>query len=393
MKDILSDIKVVELSTAAAGPFCGEVLIEYGADVVLVETVKGVETRGTPQFAYMNSGKKPIAINLKTESGKEAMFKLLETADVFLSNYRYRALVKLGLSYEELEKRFPKLIYAYVTGYGDTGAMKDDPGFDNTAFWCKSGLLNDMADSSCNPVLPPTSPSGVGDIMSGTVLALGVIAAIRRRDKTGKGGRVRTSLLNMGLYCNFSQMFLSQYGTKYPKTRYVPNRALSNSYAAKDGWIYLITLNFQRDFPKLITALGRPDLVGDPRWQNIHDTEGQNNPDAQALCRILEECFSKFTIAELKKIFDDIQMALGIYSSTEDALKDQQAWDNGFLYRMTNWDGKEVVAPAYPVLIDDAVPMVRTDPGALGSYTRECMQGLGYSDAEIEAMMAEGAIR
>lgn len=267
--------------------------------------------------------------------------------------------------------------------------MKDDPGFDNTAFWCRAGILHDMIEAGCTPPAPPVSPSGLGDILCGTVLASGVIAALRNRDKTGKGSRVRTSLLGLGLYANYSQMLLNQYGTVYPKTRTKPNRALSNSYPAKDGWIYLITLNFQKDFFKLLKALGREDLVGDPRWQSIKDTEGEK---AKEVSDILEEAFSKYTVAELREIFKSIDMALGEYRGCADELDDPQAWANGFLTRMTNYDGKEVVVPTYPVKYDDDAPTELTTASAAGADTVQILKNAGYSDAEIDKMIADSAV-
>ncbi|MPM80952.1 Cinnamoyl-CoA:phenyllactate CoA-transferase [bioreactor metagenome] len=279
-----------------------------------------------------------------------------------------------------------------MTGYGDKGAMKDAPGFDNTAFWCRAGLLHDMMDSGCTPPTPPCSPSGVGDILCGTLLATGVLAALRERDKTGLGSRVRTSLLGLGLYSNFSQMLLNQYGTTYPKTRTRPNRALSNSYPAKDGWIYLVTLNFAKDFPKLVTALGRPDLVGDPRWATMKDTEGENNPKAKELCDILEAAFQQFTIAELREKFKAIDMALGEYRGCADELEDPQAWDNGFLDRMTNYDGKEVVVPTFPLQCNDEAPVKLSAAPAAGADTLSILKEVGYSDAEIEDMLSGQAV-
>ena len=271
-------------------------------------------------------------------------------------------------------------------------SVKDDPGFDNTAFWCRGGLLSDMTEADCKPPMPPTSPSGVGDILTGTTLALGVIAALRSRDKTGKGSRVRTSLLGMATYAQFSQLLLGQYGTHYPKSRNRPNRALSNSYPAKDGWIYLVTLNFARDFPKLITALGRPDLVGDPRWQTIKDTEGENNPKARELCDILTKEFQKFTIAELREIFASIDMALGEYRGSADLLTDQQVWDNKYLDKMINYDGKEIIIPTFPVKHDDEDPRKLFTVGPAGSNTVAILQKAGYSEEEINQLLAEKAV-
>ena len=389
MEKLLEGIKVVELTTAAAGPSSTKLLAEYGADVILAESPSGVVTRNTPQFDWMNTGKRTIAVDLKTQEGKEVLYKLLEDADVFVSNFRKKALVKLGFWYDDLKERYPRLIYGFVSGYGEKGAMKDDPGYDNTAFWGRAGLLHDMIEKSTMDISIPTQLSGVGDYVCGITLAMGIGMALHHRNRTGRGMKVSESLLNLGLYVSASQMMLAQYGVSYPKSRLQPNRALSNSYPVKDGWFYLITLNFDKDFPKLLEIAGRPDLIGNPKWQCMKDTEGEN---AEELRKIFDEGFRKYTLEEIKAVFHEKDLAFGELLGCQDEMTDPQAIANGYLTSIVNYDGKEITVPTSPIQFDDEVKSDLKTASPIGGNTTEILKEYGYSDEEIEKLIASKAV-
>ena len=385
----LDDIKIVELSTATAGPAGTKILVEYGADCIVVEPKGGIVNRNLPQhFDYSFTHKKSIIVDLKTEKGKEVVYKLLEDADIFMSNYRYRAVKKLGFDYETLHAKYPKLICAYLSGYGEYGEMKDAPGFDNTAFWGRAGLIHDMIEGDSGVM--PISPSAVGDISSGAIFAMGMLAAIRNRDKTGEGIKVTTSLLEIGLYFNHSQMLFTQLGVKYPKGMSTPNRAMSNTYKVKDGYIYLITLNFDRDFPKLLRAIGLEQYIGDPRWTCMQDTQGEG---AIELSKILQSGFINYTVDELREIFRENELAFGEFRSSEDELHDPQAEANGYLSTIKYPDGKEFIVPNSPVQYnDEKAPDIEPSVPA-GFNTRDILKEAGYSEEEIQTLLSEDCVR
>ena len=385
----LDDIKIVELSTATAGPAGTKLLVEYGAECIVVEPKGGIVNRNLPQhFDYSYTHKKSIIIDLKTEKGKEVMYHLLEDADIFMSNYRYRAVKKLGFDYETLHAKFPKLICAYLSGYGEYGPMKDDPGFDNTAFWGRAGLLHDMIEGDTNTL--PIAPSAVGDITSGAMFAMGMLAAIRNRDKTGEGMKVTTSLLEVGLYLNHSQMIFNQLGVNYPKGMSTPNRALSNAYRTKDGYFYLITLNFNKDFNRMLESIGLGEYVGDPRWTCMQDTQGEG---AIELSKILGEAFAKYTVAELREIFKKNDMAFGEFRSCTDELHDPQAEANGYLSTVKYEVGKEFIIPNSPVQFNDEKAPDVTPCVPAGYNTVEILKEKGYSEEEIQQFIEEDCIR
>ena len=144
-------------------------------------------------------GQKSVPVNLRDPRGMEFMHKLIADADVFISNYRYKALQAMGLDYETLHEKYPKLVFATINGYGFSGPMKDAPGFDITAFWARAGIINDVMDRGSQPLV---APAGMGDVAAGTNLAMGVVSALYSREKTGQGMKVYTSLYNYGLYLN-----------------------------------------------------------------------------------------------------------------------------------------------------------------------------------------------
>lgn len=383
----LEGIKIVEFTTATAGPAASKLLVDYGAESILVEPKGGITNRNlAAHFDYTFNRKKSIMINMKTDEGKEIMDKLLEDADIFLFNYKTSAMYKFGMDYETLKKKFPKLICGYLTGYGEHGPMANDPGFDNTAFWGRSGLMHAMIEGETNTL--PVGPSAVGDMLSGTILALGLMAALWNRQKTGEGMKVTTSLLGVGLFANHSQMIFAQQGVKYPKSRFRPNRAMSNSYLAKDGYVYLLTLNFARDFPKMLKCLDREDLIGDPRWPSIEYTTGDRAPE---LVKIINEATAKFTVAELKERFQAAGLALGEFKTTEDEMNDEQAMANGYLTKLIHGD-KEYVVPATPNIFNDEAPEPMMMAEAPGHSTLAIMKDHGYSDEQIEKLLADGII-
>ena len=381
----LKGIKIVEVTTAAAGPAASKILIEYGAESILIEPKGGIPNRNMKMhFDFAFTHKRSIVLNLKSEEGMQILHELLKNADVFLSNYRTKALKKLGLDFEALHQRYPGLICAYITGYGEHGDLKDAPGFDATAFWGRAGLLRDMTEAENADGVPPVIPSAVGDITCGTMLAMGILAALRQRDLTGEGTKVATSLFSLGLYLNHSQMLFNQQGVEYPKSRFKPNRTLSNSYPAKDGYFYLLTLNFKRDFNKILSLIDREDLIGDSRWTCVQDTEGEN---ALELRKILDAEFKKYTLAELRDRFKKYDLAFGEFRSCSDELNDPQAVANNYLSKIQYEDGREFIIPNSPIQINDetANPVVPVEEA--GHHTCEILREYGYSETDIQKFL------
>ena len=236
----LEGIRVVELSTMLAASMTGRILAEWGADIIKVETLNGDAWRkqaGTtmsprtkdanPNFDMQNLNKRFVSLNLRDPEGKQVMMKLLERADVLVTNYRIQALEGMGLSYEQLKDQFPRLIHAHVLGYGDKGPDKDRPGYDYTAFFSRSGLMADLPPAGAGPLVPI---GGVGDHSVAVALAGGIGAALYRREKTGQGDRVDVSLYQIGAFIGSTGILNGFNGRKLPRDRYDCGHAGSNTY-------------------------------------------------------------------------------------------------------------------------------------------------------------------
>ena len=325
----LEGVKVVDLTLAGSGPSCTKLLCECGAEVIWVESLKGTSTRSVHKFDFYCTGKREISINLKTPEGKKLITRLLETANVFVSNYRPKGLKNLGLTYEDVKAINPSIIYATLTGFGEAGTQANDAGYDPVAFWAKGGMLQDVAErgSLCVP------PVAMGDITTGVSLFGGICAALYKQKATGEGCHVFNSLLGQAMYMNHDALIETQYGEPYPKTRLEPRRALLNTYRCNDGkWITItITDQFEKYFNPLMQVIDREDLIGDPRWQCLEDTMYEHAPE---LVQILDEGFSRLTQMQAIEALRAIDMPVAPVQGTADALHDPQVRANRYIYRL-----------------------------------------------------------
>lgn len=384
MQQILKGIKVLDMCVAAAGPSCSRMLVDFGAEDIMVEPLEGQSTRYTAphSFHFKCGGKKSIPCNLKTPEGKELFLNLVKWADVFVSNFRPKALKKLGFTYEELSAINPRLIYGTISGFGEFGPKKDDPGFDATAWWARSGLLVDAAQAGSVIQVPYAT----GDFSTGQSLAIGICAALYSREKTGKGCKISTSLMASGVFLNYDAIIETQYGFQLPTTRKASMRALLNTYQCSDGeWISInATHHWETSWPCLCKLIGREDLIA--QYTCNEDTMWENAP---AIIEILDEGFKQITRDQAY----DALSACGTISVEKaqhsvEVATDPQAIENNFVVEWTDPDGKKIMHPVTPVRIGDHEPPELYYGPKLGEHTEEVMKMLGYSDDAIQDYIA-----
>ena len=406
MEKPLSGIKVLDLTTFVAAPVCCRLLSDMGADVIKVEPPTGDAWRKTakaykpdvltddanPVFDIFNSGKKHVSINLKSPEGKEMFLKLMGEADVFVTNTRPAALKRLGISYEDVKDRFPGLVYAIVLGYGEEGPDKDAPAFDTSAFWSRSGFLRDQAldNEHYHPVLPPY---GVGDTITGYMLMGQVCSALIRKMKTGKGDYVRASLYHMGIFTMGTMEILAQekVGREMPFTRLtfgVPG----GPYKCSDGeWVFISVGYYEALIPQLHKAIGREDLLENPRFAERSIRElPENKGDYYEIFR---QAFLKKPSDHWLKLGQELDIPIVRMNHYKDVSNDPQAWANNYLENVTSRNGETMVMPACPIEMDSVGP-IKTKPAPyIGANTAEVAKSLGYTDQQIAEMIAAGAIQ
>lgn len=392
----LKGVKVVELATFIAAPACGRFLADVGADVIKVEAPAGDQLRYTAPsegrpldqrenttFDLENANKRGIALNLKSPGAKEVFFKLLEDADVFLTNWRPDALVRAGLDYEELKTKFPKLVYAQITGYGDKGPDKDLPGFDFTAFFARGGLLGTLYEKGTVPmnVIP-----GLGDHQAGMFLASGVMAALYKAKTTGEGEKVAVSLLHSAMYTVGLMLQAAQYpdhGMQYPISRKdTGNPFLVAQKTKDDRFIQTCMPPYDFFYPKYMKVIGREDLVGDERYSTMEQLDGK----ASEMHDIIAAQIIQKDAAEWDKIFREADIPFSIAQTWEELLVDEQAWANDYLYSMQYDNGNVRTLVRPPVMFTEAGLLPYDRGPLLGEHSKDIMREHGYSDEEIKTM-------
>ena len=397
----LEGIKVVDLTTYMATPATGRVLGEWGADVIKVEASKGDPCRVTQAavfnmpmsdeenlaFDMVNLNKRFIALNLKSETGKEIMYKLLEQADIFITNTRNKSLQKLGLDWETLHEKFPRLIMGHGLGYGKYGAEKDDPGFDVTCYMARGGVFGTTVNRGDSPMIPT---NGYGDMQASMFLAAGLCAAVIGREKTGVGEYVTCALQHAAVYTLIVGMISAQYGNPYPKSRLEVICPFNNVYMTGDGkYIAMCDPEYDRDYNKIMGLIGRDDLIDDPKYVNcVKMNEANLNAEVVG---IMDEALAKMTSEEALKLFKDAGIPIEPCQTPLDIYEDQNVWDNDYLVKIKYPEAERNI-PTAPIQFD-SVPAPEFIPtGKLGSSTVEVMRELGYSDDQIQAALADGSV-
>lgn len=404
----LEGVKVVEYATFIAAATTGRFLADLGADVIKIESAKGdplrytAPTEGRPSDKWSlfhenttwdleNGGKRCLSLNTKTPEGKEALFKLLEEADVFITNNRVQSLQKNGLDYDSLKVKFPKLVYAMITGYGEFGPDKDLPGFDFTAFFARGGYLESLRQKG---TVPMNVCPGLGDHNVGMNLAAGVLAALYHAEKTGEGEKVETSLLETAIH-NMGMMIQSaQYpetGAKYPIAIRESDNPFNAAWETKDGrFIQTCMPDYNTYYNRWMHVIGRDDLVDDERYfpvSNLH-----KNDLGTEIYDLIMNAMKEKTAAEWKVLLTEADFAFSLAQSWEEILEDEQAWANDCFAKHTYDNGAERTLVRLPVRFAEmGTPEYKRGP-LIGEQSEDVMRELGYTDEQIANFKADGVI-
>ncbi len=386
----LEGIKVIELGTHVAVPKCTRLMADWGAEVIKVEPLTGEAWRGIGR-AYMlpfakdnnvifqaeNANKKSIALDLKSPEGKDALVKLIASADIFVTNTRPVPLKKLGLDYETIQKQFPKLIYAHFSGFGEKGPDKDRPGA--------------VVDWSLGDGYPFKPTAGFGDGTVGSALLSGILAALFNRTRTGQGELIQASLYGTALWYNSSGLLQGQekHGHKYPKMR--ENSALPLGVLYKTGsgdWLLIAEANWDGKCEGVFKLLGLDHLVGDERFSKLENAR----KNMKELIGIFEEAFAKYETAYIMEGFAAMNIVHEKLAHPAEVCKDPQAWENGYLYEQTMENGEKVVLPTTPVKFGSYEEMPYALAPQLGADSVDVLKAVGYSEEEIAKLAENKAV-
>ncbi|MEE9436799.1 MAG: CoA transferase [Candidatus Adiutricales bacterium] len=400
MTGILEGLKVIDMGHFVAVPSAGAMLADWGADVLKIEPIDGDAQRSfinlllkftgatvNWRFEIHNRNKKSMALNLKTEAGRDILYKLVKNADVFMTNYEQTAIKKLKMDYPVLSRINPGLIYAFITGYGTVGPDKDERGFDFAAAWARTGIQYLMTEPGSSP---PNQRGGMMDRTVGTQMVAGICAALYNREKTGNGQELELSLYHSGVWTLAADLQVALGGVPLNQNdRKSVINPLWNNYQTRDGrWLQLAMLQSDLSWPGFCRALERLELENDPRFKSLED-RGEN---CAALIGILDEVFAIKDRAEWEDRLKKYDCIFGRIESPEEVINDPQAQANGFFSDVEHPEAGKVKYVTTPVKFSQNPAAIKTASPELGQHTEEILLELGYSWDYIVELKDQGAI-
>ena len=396
-ENIFSGLKVVDLASFVAAPGAAVILSDFGADVIKVEPPTGdtwrmghrvppqPQAKEPYQFHLNNRNKRGMTLDLKSPGARPVLERLVKWADVLIVNTPHPARKKLKLEYEDVAEWNPRLIYADLTGFGDEGPDKDLPGFDITSYWARSGLLAMTRDAGA----PPTWPvGGSGDNATAVGLYSAIVTALYRRERTGKGAYVTTSLLAEGIWSASVSIQAALSGAKFYglHDRKNPANAALNVYRAGDGTWFVLIVGPDK-FAAVAKAIGRSDLITDPRFSDPAQLE-VNRPQLTA---ILDDVFGSQPMAHWYEVFSGLHVTFGAVRDPQQVVEDPQVQANGIVVPLEG-AGQITSTISSPFQVQGVQKVNARRAPELGEHNAQILAELGFSTAAIDGLHESGAV-
>jgi formyl-CoA transferase len=394
---LFGDLLVLDCASFIAGPAAGTILSDFGARVIKIEPpglgdsyrnlVRLRGEPGTPDYFWTLDArnKESLALDLKDKDGRAVLDTLIRRADVFITNFPGPIRERLRLRAEDVTPLNERLIYASLTPYGERGPEKDRTAYDTTAWWARSGLM-DMVRATPDTE-PGFSTSGMGDHPTATALYAAIVTALYKRDRTGKGGVVSSSLIANGLWSNGCQIQASLCGVPLPSRAPRGERSpMGETYACADGRYFILAIaNPAREWPLLCTVVGHPEWIEDERFA----TPAGRLAQSAFLTAAFEEIFAREDWPTWRARFTEAGVTFGTVATIHDHAGDEQIAANGFMPAFA--DKPELRTVDSPFFVQQEPKQAPRMAPDIGSHTHAILAECGLSQAEIAAMVARGA--
>ena len=400
MDHLLEKITVIDCASYIAGPAAATIMSDFGARVIKIESPDiGDSYRsllrlpGLPEsdenypWILTSRNKESLALALKFKEAHVILHKLIKKADIFITNYPFPIRAKLKITAKDILEENKKLIYASLSPYGEKGEEKDKTGYDATAWWARSGLMHAVRNNSNSE--PSSSTPGMGDHPTASALFGAIMMALYKREITGEGSEVSSSLMANGLWSNGIYNQAALCGANFVEnTGRGTKGALAEKYKCKDGrWFILVMLNEEREWPLLLRCLKREDVNDDKRF-NTREGRAKNSLE---LMKILDEEFLSKDWGQLKELFEKSGVTFGSISEPYDHINDQQISDNEFFTKFT--DKEDLLTVDSPIFMKDEKKRKPQTAPEIGEHTRQILEELNYNETEIDKLESKKIIR
>jgi crotonobetainyl-CoA:carnitine CoA-transferase CaiB-like acyl-CoA transferase len=391
----LSGVKVVDITTNISGPSLTMILADLGAEIIKIERPNiGDDSRGMGPFwegdgvyfLEINRNKKSIVVDLKQDSGKQIVYDLVKSADVFVENFRFQKAEKMGLGYEKLKELNPSLVYCALSAYGQTGPLRERPGYDAIA-QADAGIIGINGAEGSEIARVPVSVLDQGSAMWG---AIGIISALLHKQKTGEGQLVTTSLYETGVFWTGYHMLSYLATGNEPKKNGAGHTAFApyGAFQAGDSHI-MIGISNNSLFKRLCGVLGKEDWIQDPRFEN-NPNRVENRDELKAA---IENILQSKSGDEWVKLLADAGVPSSKIKKISEVVQDPQAQALNMWKELPHANIENFKLPRLPFELSGSPAEIRTAPPKLGQNTDEILSALGYDQEKIEQLKNSGTIQ